>query len=238
MKFKVGDKAKVREDLVVGKGYDDWSFVEQMKEYKGRIVTIAKINDFNYSYDIVEDNGDSAWNDEMLEPIKEQTKKLTLEEAIEHYQDVADSEEDSCEESKEKHEQLKDWLVELKNRRDKEQKIMVDDNLRQNKVEIISSNGEKVILNKTDSKKLNNYERAFPEMVAISEDIELIDVYTVDIYKLANGEDYECIECAVFYEEPTDEQIKLLLAKHKLMYHTGYAEIKKCKAFDWKKETN
>ena len=235
MKFKVGDKVRVREDLKVGKRYDDWSFVEQMKEYKGRIVTIAKINDFNYTYDIVEDNGDCAWNDEMLEPIKEQTKKLTLEEAIEHYQDVADSEEVSCEECKEKHEQLKDWLVELKNRRDKEQKIMADDNLRQNKVEIISSNGEKVILNKTDSKRLNNYERAFPEMVAISEDIELIDVYTVDIYKLTNGEDYECIESVVFYEEPTDEQIKLLLAKHKLMHYTGYAEIKKCKAFDWKR---
>ena len=238
MKFKVRDKVKVREDLVVGKRYDGWSFVEQMKEYKGRIVTIAKINEFNYSYDIVEDNGDCAWNDEMLEPVEEQTKKPTLEEAIDHYQDVADSEEDLCEECKEKHEQLKDWLVELKNRRDKEQKIMVDDNLRQNKVEIISSNGEKVILNKTDSKRLNNYERAFPEMVAISEDIELIDVYIVDIYKLTGNGDYECIECAVFYEEPTDKQIKLLLAKHKLMYHTRHAEIKKCKAFDWKKETN
>ena len=56
MKFKVGDKVRVREDLKVGKRYDDWSFVEQMKEYKGRIVTIAKTNDFDYSYDIVEDN--------------------------------------------------------------------------------------------------------------------------------------------------------------------------------------
>ena len=32
MKFKVGDKVRVREDLKVGKRYDDWSFVEQMKE--------------------------------------------------------------------------------------------------------------------------------------------------------------------------------------------------------------
>lgn len=235
MKFKVGDKVRVRDDSVVGEIYGYLHLTKSMERFKGQIVTIEEVREEDRTrYNLKEDDNKFWWSTEMLEPIEEQTKKPTLEEAIDHCQDVLDSE-DSCEICKEKHEQLKDWLVEFKNRRDKEQKIMVDDNLQQNKVEIISSNGEKVILNKTDSKRLNNYERAFPEMVAISEDIELIDVYTVDVYKLTNGEDYECIDCVMFYEEPTDEQIKLLLAKHKLMYYTGYAEIKKCKAFDWKR---
>lgn len=43
MKFKVGDKVRVREDLVIGNCYGKERFVDGMKEYKGQIFTIKKI---------------------------------------------------------------------------------------------------------------------------------------------------------------------------------------------------
>lgn len=42
MKFKVGDKVRVREDLVIGNCYGKERFVDGMKEYKGQIFTIKK----------------------------------------------------------------------------------------------------------------------------------------------------------------------------------------------------
>lgn len=74
MKFKVGDKVRVRSDLVVGKEYynDDSmfsdKFVEEMKEYLGRIVTIDYLCE-NIHYLLKEDSGSWNWTYEMLEPV-------------------------------------------------------------------------------------------------------------------------------------------------------------------------
>lgn len=62
MKYKVGDKIKVRSDLIVGQEYCDVFFIEEMKEYKGKEVTINSIN-----YDIKEDNSLCCWTEEMFE---------------------------------------------------------------------------------------------------------------------------------------------------------------------------
>ena len=88
MRYKVGDKVKVRKDLVVGKSYGGYAFTRSMEEFKGKIVTIESVdcdcyfikeNKFEFKY---------GWVDEMLEPIKVVTnwdkvkEELNLEDFI------------------------------------------------------------------------------------------------------------------------------------------------------------
>ena len=70
MKYKVGDKVKVREDLEMGKTYGELTFSTQMREYKGQIVTIETADDDGYQ--IEEDELNWYWTDEMLEDVKEE----------------------------------------------------------------------------------------------------------------------------------------------------------------------
>jgi hypothetical protein len=66
MKYKVGDKVKVRNDLVVDKCYGNgcW-FRSDMARYKGQVVTISKVEDDFYI--IKEDRCCWSWADEMFE---------------------------------------------------------------------------------------------------------------------------------------------------------------------------
>lgn len=66
MKYKIGDKVKIREDLEVGKGYNDCTFIKDMEQYKGKIATIYYCYDDD-SYDIDLDDGAWFWTDDMLE---------------------------------------------------------------------------------------------------------------------------------------------------------------------------
>lgn len=43
MKYKVGDKVKVRSDLKVGKDYGEHDFVHDMFKFVGKIVTIESV---------------------------------------------------------------------------------------------------------------------------------------------------------------------------------------------------
>lgn len=70
MKYKVGDKVEVREDLEIGKTYGKLTFSVQMREYKGQIVTIETADDDGYQ--IEEDELNWYWTDEMLEDVKEE----------------------------------------------------------------------------------------------------------------------------------------------------------------------
>jgi hypothetical protein len=65
MKFKVGDKVRVKKDLVIDSSYGREDFVEEMKSFIGKIVTISKVIDEEYM--ILEDDGDYAWTEEMFE---------------------------------------------------------------------------------------------------------------------------------------------------------------------------
>lgn len=67
MKHKVGDKVKVRSDLVVGKSYGEHTFVHDMIKFSGKIVTIESV--WRQGYRIKEDT--YWWTDEMLEPVEE-----------------------------------------------------------------------------------------------------------------------------------------------------------------------
>lgn len=66
MRFKVGDKVRVRKDLIAGKCYgeDNLSFVDDMEKYKGKQFEIIKMSGCDYELD----NSNYYFNDDMLEP--------------------------------------------------------------------------------------------------------------------------------------------------------------------------
>ena len=72
MKYKVGDKVKVREDLRLDRTYNKFTINREMKNLAGTIVTIQRINE-NY-YRIVEDDGMWGWTDKMFEDKVEENK--------------------------------------------------------------------------------------------------------------------------------------------------------------------
>ena len=64
MKYKVGDKVRIRSDLKVGERYGDFDFNKNMEQFKGKLVTICIDKIF---YGIKEDDGYFSWSDEMIE---------------------------------------------------------------------------------------------------------------------------------------------------------------------------
>ena len=64
MKYKVGDKVRVREDLIAGELYGKDVFASGMIPFKGQTVTIKKIQENKYL--IEEDLEDWYWTDEMF----------------------------------------------------------------------------------------------------------------------------------------------------------------------------
>lgn len=79
MKYKVGDKVRVKSDLRKYKMYGGMTFVEQMEKYKWMPVTISKVCSEFY---LIKEDKDEKWNwtDEMFEGLAED--ELTAEEAI------------------------------------------------------------------------------------------------------------------------------------------------------------
>ena len=76
MKYKVGDKVRVRKDLVEGEQYGGETVADDMADMRGMVVTIEDV--CGGSYGIEEDAGGYTWTDEMFEPVEE----LTAEEAV------------------------------------------------------------------------------------------------------------------------------------------------------------
>nr|DAO33696.1 MAG TPA: Mind bomb SH3 repeat domain [Caudoviricetes sp.] len=64
-KFKVGDKVRVREGLVVDKFYGDMYCYPLMDKIGGEILTVDSVQNIYYG---VKEN-DCYWSDEMLEPV-------------------------------------------------------------------------------------------------------------------------------------------------------------------------
>lgn len=82
MKYKVGDKVRIREDLVMGCTYGGSVATYDMTDMCGNVVTIesvAQISDNVFVYCIVEDPDKYVWTAAMLEPVEEE---LTEKEAI------------------------------------------------------------------------------------------------------------------------------------------------------------
>lgn len=64
MKYKVGDKVRAREDLVVGSLYGKMCYSADMDKHKGRILTVDAVCD---GYYWMEETHFFGWTDEMLE---------------------------------------------------------------------------------------------------------------------------------------------------------------------------
>ena len=77
MRYKVGDKVKVRSDLKENTRYGGQIFVRDMAVHCGKNVEISKVHDDAYC--IKESDREWFWTDEMFEPVEEE---LTAEEAI------------------------------------------------------------------------------------------------------------------------------------------------------------
>ena len=77
MKYKVGDKVRVRRDLEVGKDYGKRAVVPEMANLAGMIATIKSVGrDY---YELEEDIYLFDWTDEMIEGLWEENKpKLKL----------------------------------------------------------------------------------------------------------------------------------------------------------------
>lgn len=85
MKYKVGDKVKIKEDLIVGKEYyhgadpsECWEYTEEMylpvvnNGYIGTIIGIIDVYGYGYRLDIVPD--EPYFNDAMIEGYAEEIR--------------------------------------------------------------------------------------------------------------------------------------------------------------------
>jgi len=83
MKYKVGDKVRVRKDLVIDSVYGGDSFTEGMAMFRGKVVTISKILN-NGKYYILEDDSECAWSwtNEMFEGLANEAQPEEAEKAI------------------------------------------------------------------------------------------------------------------------------------------------------------
>lgn len=75
MKYNVGDKVRVRDDLVIGKKYGGRKVTREMSHYAGQTVTIRYHSEVPDYYDIEEDGAQGVWAEEMFEPAAEHAKR-------------------------------------------------------------------------------------------------------------------------------------------------------------------
>lgn len=93
MKYKVGDKVKVRNDLVVNETYGDGCrFRSDMARYKGQVVTISRVFDVDGFYKIKDDFSNWSWVDEMFEDVVE-NKKYKIGDKVKIREDLIADEE-------------------------------------------------------------------------------------------------------------------------------------------------
>lgn len=88
MKYKVGDKVKVRKDFKTCDTYGGYYVTDNMHKLAGKTVTISDVYECKYA--ICEDDKRYCWTDEMFEPSadeyltlvwkREEPKEMTLEE--------------------------------------------------------------------------------------------------------------------------------------------------------------
>ena len=93
MKYKVGDKVRVRKDLVVNNEYNGVLYISRMDKFKDEKCVITNIRDQRYQI-----NNFYWWTDEMLEPIYDDEK--LLEYALEKLEMTKEELEDEMNEDK------------------------------------------------------------------------------------------------------------------------------------------
>ena len=71
MKFKVGDKVRVRKDLEMDEVYGAQIFVGSMRKYRGKVMEIKEIWVWSAGYILKEAGSTWVFTDEMLEPLED-----------------------------------------------------------------------------------------------------------------------------------------------------------------------
>ena len=75
MKYKVGDKVRVKEDLIIGYDYGNgYYFIDPMEHYKGEIFKITQVRDDCYHLE----NSIFNYTDAMLEPVEDWGLSLAI----------------------------------------------------------------------------------------------------------------------------------------------------------------
>ena len=69
MKYKIGDKVRVRKDLVADNYYGGVCYVDYMDEFKDKECVITNMDAISYQIN----SSGFWWTDEMLEPVNERT---------------------------------------------------------------------------------------------------------------------------------------------------------------------
>lgn len=72
MKYKVGDKVRIRNDLEAGKRYGNGTFESGMRNFIGNVATIEDVDSFN-EYGL--EGSGYWWTDEMIECLVEPARK-------------------------------------------------------------------------------------------------------------------------------------------------------------------
>ena len=72
MKYNIGDKVKIRENLIDNEEYGGCYINDKMIEYSGKTVTIAQVREYHYyddgvAYHIIEDGGRWVWGSDIFE---------------------------------------------------------------------------------------------------------------------------------------------------------------------------
>ncbi len=65
MRYKAGDKVKVRSDLVAGRDYGGYSFLSEMEKYKGKILFVLDYKEGGYLLI----NAPFVWSEDMFETL-------------------------------------------------------------------------------------------------------------------------------------------------------------------------
>ena len=70
MKYKVGDRVRVKSGLNIGQEYGDYTFKCGMDVFRGLDVIISSVSRVFRHYTIQDDQGAWDWTDEMFEPLE------------------------------------------------------------------------------------------------------------------------------------------------------------------------
>ena len=70
MKYKIGDKVKIRSDLSAGMFCGISIFTKEMERLKNKVLTIENYSEINYTYKLEEFSA-YCWTDDMLKSVEE-----------------------------------------------------------------------------------------------------------------------------------------------------------------------
>ncbi|NTW91348.1 MAG: hypothetical protein HGA35_05410, partial [Erysipelotrichaceae bacterium] len=99
MKYKVGDKVRVRSDLVQGKKYMNCCFIDNMVPLIGKIATISSVYEGIGRYKLLENKAAEYWTDEMLEPVESEfvlPEKWWVQSTVDDYRGIYEWLNKSC----------------------------------------------------------------------------------------------------------------------------------------------